>query len=317
MNLREHETDMQSISGRPCARQAFSVTCNDKSPISSSRFAKNVVPNLPIRGDVLPVSGAEKARSASSGAAAAAADAAPGGAAAGLVYSQTSGTSSGTVIRVDREASRLKRLRCSVLTAARLHVQQKSRWRVCMLTLTYADPRGWRPDQMSTLVRHIRQWLKRKGLSMRYVWVQEFCKKDARPHYHMLIWLPYGLNLPKPDEQGWWQEGWTRIEWAKNAVGYIAKYASKADSLAQPVKGARMHGNGGLTDEALIEQRWWKLPSWLRDGVKPSDRVRRAPTGSGGGFLHPETGEVYRSPWVVFFRGGQVYIERRDSAPVK
>jgi len=147
---------------------------------------------------------------------------------------------------------------------------------------------------------------------MRYVWVQEFCKKDARPHYHMLVWLPLGVTLPYPDKRGWWPQGLTRREWARNAVGYIAKYASKGDSLAQPAKGARMHGNGGLTGEALFEQRWWKLPTWLRGRVEPSDRVRRAPTGSGGGFVHPETGEVYRSPWELFFKGGWVWIRMRE-----
>lgn len=240
-------------------------------------------------------------------------DARPGGVAAGLVYSQTSGTSGEKAHRVDREASRLKRLRCSVLTAARLHVQEKSKWKVAMLTLTYRPDVDWAPGQVSALVRHIRQWLARKGHDMRFVWVQEFTKK-GRPHYHMLVWLPLGLSLPMPDKRGWWPWGWTNIEWARNAVGYLAKYASKADSLHLPAKGARMHGNGGLTGDALLEQRWWKLPGWLRGDVKPSDRVRRAQTGTGGGFIHPGSGEVYRSPWVVFFRGGWVWIERRQVA---
>lgn len=238
-------------------------------------------------------------------------DAAPGGAAAGLVHSQTSGTSGEKAIRVDREASRLKRLQCSVLTAARLHVQERSRWKVAMLTLTYRPDVDWMPGQVSTIVRHIRQYLKRRGVDMRFVWVQEFTKK-GRPHYHMLLWLPLGLTLPKPDKRGWWPWGMTKIEWARNAVGYIAKYASKGDSLALPAKGARMHGNGGLTGDALLEQRWWKLPGWLRHGVKPSDRVRRALPGSGGGFVHPESGEVYRSPWIVFFKGGFVFLQRRS-----
>jgi len=145
---------------------------------------------------------------------------------------------------------------------------------------------------------------------MRFVWVQEFTKR-GRPHYHLLLWLPLGLTIPKPDKQGWWPCGMTKIEWARNAVGYIAKYASKGDSLVQPAKGARMHGNGGLTGDALVEQRWWKLPGWLRHDVKPSDRVRRALPGAGGGFVHPDSGEVYRSPWVVFFKHGSVFLERR------
>lgn len=252
---------------------------------------------------------------ATPGAKAAAAATAPGGAAAGLVYSQTSGTStppSPSLIRVDREKSRLKRLQCSVLTAARLHVQQRPRWRVAMLTLTYRPDVNWSPGQISEVVRHIRQYLKRRGIPMRQVWVQEFTKK-GRPHYHMLLWLPLGLTLPKPDKRGWWPYGMTKIEWAKNAVGYIAKYASKGDSLSLPAKGARMHGNGGLTDEALQEQRWWKLPGWLRHKVIPAEGVKRALARSGGGFVHPGSGEVYKSPWVVIFKGGYVFLQERGT----
>lgn len=291
---------MQSISCAPTRASTFPLDCHDKTPVSSSRFCENGTPLRALRAPETEVMGVG----------AAPADTAPGTAAAGLVYSQTSGTSAEKPIRIDREASRLKRLRCSVLTAARLHVQEKSRWKVAMLTLTYRPDVDWAPGQISTVVRHIRQWLARKGHEMRFVWVQEFTKK-GRPHYHLLLWLPLGLTIPKPDKQRWWPWGMTKIEWARNAVGYIAKYASKGDALHQPAKGARMHGNGGLTGGALIEQRWWKLPGWLRGRVEPSDRVRRAAPGSGGGFVHPESGEVYRSPWVVFFKGGYVFIEKR------
>jgi hypothetical protein len=145
--------------------------------------------------------------------------------------------------------------------------------------------------------------------------VLEF-QKSGNPHYHLLLWLPLGITLPKPDKRGWWPCGFTKIEWAKNAVGYIAKYASKGDSLVQPAKGARMHGNGGMTGQALLEQRWWKLPQWLREDhdVQPSDGVRRAAVGTGGGFVNPNSGEVFKSPWVVFFERGYVYITRRQAA---
>ena len=294
---------MQSISCAPARASTFPLDCHDKTPVLSPRFDGNGSLNCEIQSPetVLP------------GVAAAPADAATGGAAAGLVYSQTSGTSAEKPIRVDREASRLKRLRCSVLTAARLHVQEKSRWKVAMLTLTYRPDVDWAPGQISMVIRHIRQWLARKGQDMRFVWVQEFTKK-GRPHYHILVWLPHGFQIPKLDKRGWWPWGMTKMEWARNAVGYIAKYASKGDSLHQPAKGARMHGNGGLTGGALIEQRWWKLPAWLRDDVEPSDGVRRAPVGTGGGFVNPSSGEVYRSPWIVFFKGGYVFIVKREAS---
>ena len=104
-----------------------------------------------------------------------------------------------------------------------------------MLTLTYRPDADWAPGQISSVVRHIRQWLARKGHEMRFVWGQEFTKK-GRPHYHLLLWLPLGLTIPKPDKQRWWPWGMTKIEWARNAVGYIAKYASKGDALHQPAQ---------------------------------------------------------------------------------
>lgn len=247
------------------------------------------------------------------GVGASAADTAPGGAAAGLVPSQTSGPSTNPPLRIDREGSRLKRLQCSVLTAARLHVKQKKRWKVAMVTLTYAPKFDWAANQMSDLVRHIRKYLRRKGVELRYVWVQEFTKK-GRPHYHLLLWLPLGITLPKPDKRGWWPYGMTKIEWARNAIGYIAKYASKADSLFPPARGARMHGNGGVTGEELLEQRWWKLPGWLRKLADVQDRVRRAPPRSGGGYVNPMTGEVFKSPYIVFFQGGYVFLRLRETA---
>jgi hypothetical protein len=196
-----------------------------------------------------------------------------------------------------------------VLTAARLHVQQKSRYRVAMITLTYAPAHDYEANQISNLVRHLRKYFERKGVEFRYVWVMEYTKK-GRPHYHMLVWLPRGMTMPKPDKQGWWPWGMTKIEWAKNAVGYIAKYASKGDSLHQPERGARMHGSGGLTGDSLLEQRWWKLPTWARQSVTPSDRCRRH---KGGGLLIPESGEVLESPWEVIFHHGAVYIVPKAS----
>lgn len=218
-------------------------------------------------------------------------------------------------ILVDRQASRLKKLRSSVLTAARLHLEQKRKWKVAMLTPTYRPDAEWAPNQIAHLLRHIRKWLARKGVDFRYVWVQELTKK-GRPHYHVLIWLPFGLTLPKPDKQGWWPHGWTKIEWARNAVGYIAKYASKGTDYqehGQFAKGARLHGNGGLTGAALLEQRWWKLPAWLRPDALAEDRWSPR---KGGGYASKVTGETRQSPWEVLFSRGQVFIQLKKSEAV-
>jgi len=233
----------------------------------------------------------------------------PSGAAAGLVYSQTSDTPCPPPerIQVIPSLSRLKKLHHSVLTAARLHVQSKPSWRVVMITPTYAPGEYWCSKDITRLVKCIRQWLARRSIEMRYVWVMEYTKRGA-PHYHMLVWLPLGITLPYPDKRGWWTKGWTNQEWAKNAVGYIAKYASKGSALVQYVRGARHHGNGGMDGEALLEQRWWKLPGWMRGLATPSDRVRRGAKGMGG-YVNPETAEVFYSPYEVVFCRGQIFIQ--------
>ena len=203
----------------------------------------------------------------------------------------------------------MKRLKTSVLTAARLHCTQVAGFKVAMLTLTYRPDVDQCARQVTGCIRAMRAYLGRQGASIRYVWVQEFTRR-GRPHYHVLLWLPRGITLPKPDKRGWWPHGMTRIEWARNAVGYIAKYASKGSALQRPEVGSRMHGAGGLTEGALAEARWWKRPQWVRHLTKVSEPVRRVR----GGFVMLEGGEFLQCPWVVFFAGGEVWLRRRGVA---
>ena len=228
----------------------------------------------------------------------------------GLVYTQTSGTRQSPIL-IDTALTRVKRMKSSVITAARLlsdHQEKGFRKeRAAFITLTYRIDAIWQPNHSSMLIRHLRQWFKRRGHKMRFVWVMEL-HKDGRPHYHALVWLPRGLTLPKPDKQGWWPHGSTKIETARNPVGYIAKYASKGEfgGFTFPY-GARIHGCGGLEGVKLLEARWWKLPSWVREVTLPHDMPRR---NKGGGILLPDTGEILESPWTVSFNGGRVYIWR-------
>ena len=175
-----------------------------------------------------------------------------------------------------------------------------------MLTLTYRDDVRWKAKQLAELTAHLRKHCERCGFKARYVWALELTKR-GRPHYHLLIWLPKGRTLPKPDKRGWWDHGMTKIEWAKNAVGYLAKYASKGIEDGQWClipKGARMCGNGGLSAEGRIELRWWKLPTWVRDHWPDVCDVIR----SQGGFVHRPSGEYLASPWKVFFLGGALCL---------
>lgn len=205
-------------------------------------------------------------------------------------------------------------MKCGTITAARLHEETYKtggfRSKAAMLTLTYAPQVDWSPLHVSELVRHIRQWCGRRGHAFRYVWVMELTKA-GKPHYHLLIWLPKGVSLPKPDKQGWWRHGHTRIEWARKAVGYIAKYASKGIEQAQFPKGARIHATGGLLPDARIERSWWLSPAWVREAwPEPSYRPRPA---AGGGWVSRQTGEHRTTPWAVLFLHGAVYIVAKGS----
>lgn len=196
----------------------------------------------------------------------------------------------------------------NVITSARLHVEEAQRggmrgkW--AMLTLTYRDNERWVADQVGMLLNHLRNYATRCGFKARYTWVLELTKR-GRPHYHVLVWLPKGRTLPKPDKQGWWRAGLTKIEWARNAVGYLAKYASKGDMdfLALP-SGARLSGFGGLDKNGRVELRWWKLPLWVREVFNEICDVGR----TRGGYVHRHTGEFLASPFRVVFFGGVLLL---------
>ena len=229
------------------------------------------------------------------------------GAALGLVNSQTSQTS----ILTNPVKTRLGKMRSGVITGSRLHQEAATkggfRGKWALVTPTYAKTEDWRPWHIAEMLDHVRKWLGRRGVQCRYVWVAELQKRGAM-HYHALIWLPKGLTLPKPDKQGWWRHGWTKIEWARNPVGYMAKYASKGDEASKFPKGARIHGCGGLKGEQLQEARYWRRPRWLRESTEVAQVVRRMQ----GGWFDLATGELYRSPWEVRFRGGHVWIQLRE-----
>ena len=88
--------------------------------------------------------------------------------------------------------------------------------------------------------------------------------------------------MPKADKRGWWRQGMTQTVWARNAVGYLAKYASKGNGDQVIPKGVRLYGIGGLSASSRLNRAWWNLPSGVRVWGFPSDRWRRAP---GGGLV--------------------------------
>lgn len=228
----------------------------------------------------------------------------------GLVHIQTSDSRE---LQLSASHVRATRARQAIITRARLLDQALYREGVpywcAFITLTYREVGGWSARDVTTFNKRLRDHLLRRGVAFPYVWCAELQKRGA-VHFHQLVFLPDGTMLPKPDRQGWWTHGASKIERARNAVGYIAKYAGKVVQADQFPAGLRLTGAGGLTPESRAEARWWLLPRYVRDTFGMGVEVRRAP---GGGFVNLETGEVVRSPY-QFHRSvkGTLYFRRRD-----
>lgn len=230
---------------------------------------------------------------------------APGGAgSSGLVKLKTSHTLNPKTVEIDKEKARLTRMRRSITWASTLIQDALGplRYRPAMLTLTYRDVQGSEACHVSELLNRIRGWLERRGRQLHYVWVAELQQRGAL-HYHVVIWLPKGLTLPKPDKQGWWPHGHTRIEWARNPIGYLIKYASKFDTKHSLPKSTRLHGAGGFTATAKKIRRWLNLPTWLKRLAGVGSAFVRV---KGSGLVERDTGVCMQSPWRVSCSGGRV-----------
>jgi hypothetical protein len=129
----------------------------------------------------------------------------------------------------------------------------------------------------------------------------------------MIIMLPKALSVPKPDKRGWWPHGSTKIETARNAVGYLAKYASKGMNTAHHApRGARICGAQGLEADQRDEKAWWMKPRWVRDVFGICDR----PVKIRGGYMSRCTGEVLKSPWRLLEVGKKwAWMEFTDDPP--
>lgn len=198
----------------------------------------------------------------------------------GLVSILTSDTN--PIIQLpSNEQLRLKRLQKTVRVAAQViqeHLQNKGiRYKTAMVTLTYRDGVPWTAKQVTGYIKCVREWARRKGIPVHYVWVLELTKK-GRPHYHVMWWLPKGVTMPKADKQGWWKHGFTKSEWARSPVGYLCKYTSKGidrHSWGLIPDRARLHGNGGFDAPLRLVKAWHCAPAWVKALIPFQDKTRK------------------------------------------
>lgn len=237
----------------------------------------------------------------------------------------------GGKIEIETAKARIRKMSRAVMKTTDIHrtAQQVEfegrRSATIMATLTYAKHQQPEAEDVTKCLRNAAVWFSRKYKNipkakrpkLRFTWVAELTKK-GKLHYHVLFFLPPMVKLPMFDVRGWWPKGSTRLEWARCAHSYMAKYASKGSTGrgAMP-KGFRMHGSGGMTKDERNERRYHLAPSWVREFFKLEDRPRACP---GGGWISPVTGEAWESPYeILTAAAGRVTVRIRswfiDSTP--
>lgn len=212
---------------------------------------------------------------------------------AGLVSVSTTGVPDGVLVLV-KDEMRFVRLQKNIGVGAKLLEQNAPRRCTrLMVTLTYRDGGDWCSDHMSTYVRHVREWLARKGHKLAYVWVAETQERGAI-HYHVIFWMPKGITMPKADKRGWWPHGMSKTEVARKPVGYLISYAKKLASKDGLPKGARIYGVGGLARPGRCVRRWINWPSFIQARASVADSYGRQ---AGGGWVNRVTGEWWPSEY--------------------
>lgn len=234
---------------------------------------------------------------------------------AGLVHSSTSDTGhaapSSSVSIADLRMARVRR---GVLSAASVIQEELEddgvRCQAVMVTTTYRPDAAWGARHLTASLKCLREWARRRRIWIKYVSRLEFTQRGV-PHYHVLVWFPVGELMPMWDKQGWWLHGMTRTTAvSRSAVGYLAKYASKACDWppgTSGTRGARWYGVGGLSVQGRLRALWRAAPKWVRDRVEEGEPLKRL-TGS---WWRLGAWEI-RSPWrCVPQAGGCVAFEWR------
>ncbi len=247
---------------------------------------------------------------------------------AGLVSFETSVQAPGSIeLKLDkataayRRVSRLKR--CVWAAGSWLSLPRKGHrpdvpW---FVTLTYADPDGWKGRHISDALLRYRRFCARKGFTCRYTWVCEIQpgraleSGDEVPHYHLIVWLPEGVRMPMWDKQqrgrrAFWPHGCTHRDISTAGVGYLMKYLSKLGKFTNFPKGLRLYGVGGLDEQGKCIPRWLSLPEWAKAKHGVGDLVRGA-----FGLVVRATGEILESPYVVSILPGRLVLRVVGDVP--
>jgi hypothetical protein len=165
-------------------------------------------------------------------------------------------------IWIDQYKARYHRMRNSVYKWAQLTdwTYSGDLYRRVMITLTYKEVGAWHPNDITEFVKKLRNKLGEKLVT--YAWVAELQKRGAI-HYHMIVIVKKGTNIPKPDSSGLWKHGNSQRETAKT-VYYLITYLGKEHqkNFSEFPCGARCFGIGVFQDLVRKQFRFDRLKTW-------------------------------------------------------
>ena len=129
------------------------------------------------------------------------------------------------VIIVDTYEKRLLKMHNTILAWATVaeEYQKENKTRMVMVGLTYRNIDDYQGHHIGDYLRNVKKRLGKNILG--YAWVAEMQKRGA-VHYHIIMLLKPGSDLPKPDKKGYWVHGSSKIVTARSPY-YLVTYVGK------------------------------------------------------------------------------------------
>lgn len=173
-----------------------------------------------------------------------------------------------------RRLSHMRRRLLSWWDVMKPYWSNKDKYRVVGIRLSDVE---WEPRHVSEYLHLMRERLGERLVGDAFV--LEMTERAGVPHYHLVLIVRHGSDIPKPDEPGGgWTYGSSRIEtW--HDMRYLVRYCGKEKQKEGLPKGAHIFGvwfRGGMISAADIERyRMSLMPDWLIEEVMVSGYANR------------------------------------------
>ena len=145
----------------------------------------------------------------------------------------------------------------------------KMGWEAIAVCLTYRDLEAWEKGKraLSKYLNALRMYITRRyRVRFLYCWVREMQARGV-PHYHVLLIVPKGVRIPKPD-QSWWSWGMSnvkllRFRGRKRIEYYLMDYLEKEIEEVNGVEYLK-HSHVFGVSQLVKTDAWWSYVDFHR-----------------------------------------------------